>query len=525
MRSQGLAWVVAVSTVALAGCTVGPDYRRPDVLTPGAYQEVGGRKDAPLSQPAAAPMDEAQVASWWKQFHDPVLDSLVERAMAGNLDLKTEVARIRQSREQEVVAGAAGLPHVGTAANALRINTNASNSVLSSLTQGAGGAAGAAAGAAAGGAAAGAAGATESEAPSHIDNFAVAFDATWEIDVFGGVRRSVEAARAGTQAMIWAKRDGQVSLTAEVASDYLQLRSLQAQIAIAQGEIVSQQATFAIIHQQAQTGFVTRLNVNQQQAQVQATIAMVPQLQAQARGQIHALGVLVGEDPEALAPELDHPKNNDLPGVPQTLPVGLPSDLLRRRPDVREAERQLAQATANVGVQVANLYPKFNILALGALTSPTFHDVFNANSGTSAGVGLIQWPIFQGGQIRGNIRSARAQQDQAYYNYQKTVLTALQDVEDSLARYQADQRRIIAQKASVDASANSLTIARQQYEVGLVTFINVLLAEQTDLNARNGLVQDEGQIAVDLTSLYKALGGGWTADEGKLLEKAGLSSP
>ena len=169
--------------------------------------------------------------------------------------------------------------------------------------------------------------------------------------------------------------------------------------------------------------------------------------------------------------------------------------------------------------------PKFNILALGALTSPTFHDVFNANSGTSAGVGLIQWPVFQGGQIRGNIRAARAQQDQAYYTYQKTVLTALQDVEDSLARYQADQRRIIAQKASVDASANSLTIARQQYEVGLVTFINVLQAEQTDLNARNGLVQDEGQLAVDLTSLYKALGGGWTADEGKLLEKAGLSSP
>ena len=170
-------------------------------------------------------------------------------------------------------------------------------------------------------------------------------------------------------------------------------------------------------------------------------------------------------------------------------------------------------------------YPKFNILALGALTSPSFHDVFNANSGTSAGVGLIQWPVFQGGQIRGNIRSARAQQDQVYYNYQKTVLTALQDVEDSLARYQADQRRIIAQKASLDASANSLTIARQQYQVGLVTFINVLQAEQTDLNARNGLVQDEGQLAVDLTSLYKALGGGWTADEGKLLEKAGVSSP
>ncbi len=505
--------------VAACACTVGPDYQRPDTPTPPAYQEMGTKTDAPLSQPSPAPVDEAQVAGWWKSFNDPMLDQLVERAMAGNLDLKTEVARIRQSREQEVVAGAAGLPHVSSAANAARINTNASNSALGTLTGRGTGATGAAGGAAAGAASEG------GGSPSHIDNFAVAFDATWEVDVFGGVRRSVEAARAGTQAMIWAKRDGQVSLTAEVASDYLQLRSLQAQIAIAQAEVASQQATFAIIHQQAQTGFVTRLNVNQQQAQVQATIASIPQLQAQARGQVHALGVLVGEAPEALAPELDHPKSNDLPGVPQTLPVGLPSDLLRRRPDVREAERQLAQSTASVGVQVANLYPKFNILALGALTSPTFHDVFNANSGTSAGVGLIQWPVFQGGQIRGNIRAARAQQDQAYYGFQKAVLTALQDVEDSLARYQADQRRIVAQKASVDASANSLTIARQQYEVGLVTFINVLQAEQTDFNARNGLVQDEGQLAVDLASLYKALGGGWRADEGKLLQNAGLSSP
>ncbi len=514
------AWRACAAALLAGGvacaCTVGPDYKRPDLATPARYQEIGTRKDAPLSQPVVAPVDEAQVASWWKQFNDPTLDGLVARAMAGNLDLKTEVARIRQSREQEVVAGAAGLPHVNSVANALRVNTNASNSPLNAFTGN---------GAAAAGGAGAAGGAAGRSSPSHIDNFAVAFDATWEVDVFGQVRRSVEAARAGTQAAIWAKRDGQVSLTAEVASDYLQLRQLQVQVAIAQEEVARQQDTFTIIHQQAQTGFVTRLNVNQQQAQVQASIAAIPQLQAQARGQIHALGVLLGQDPESLAPELNPPPGMNLPGVPQTLPIGLPSDLLRRRPDVREAERQLAQANANVGVQVANLYPKFNILALGSLASPTFHDVFNANSGTSAGVGLIQWPIFQGGQIRGNIRSTRAQEDQAYYAYQKAILTALQDVEDSLARYQADQRRIIAQQASVTAADNSFTIARQQYEVGLVTYINVLQAQQTLLNARNGLVQDFGSLAVDLTSVYKALGGGWTADEGKLLQNAGLSSP
>ena len=508
--------LVLLAGAAISACTVGPDYHRPEAPTPPAFQEVGTKADAPLSQPLAAPVDEAQVQQWWKQFGDPELDSLVGRAMAGNLDLKAEVSRIRQSREQEVISGAAGLPHAGSSFAALRVNDNASTSPFSTLLGGQSGAQDGGAAAAQGG---------QGGAPSHIDNFALAFDATWEVDLFGRVRRSVEAARAGTQAMVWAKRDGQVSLTAEVASDYLQLRDLQAQIAIAQQEVARQQDTFTIIRQQAETGFVTRLNVNQQQAQVQATIAAIPQLQAQARGQIHALGVLVGEAPEALAPELDKPNSDALPNAPQTLPVGLPSDLLRRRPDVREAERQLAQATANVGVQVARLYPSFNILALGAFAAPEFTDVFNANSATSAGVGLIQWPIFQGGQIRGNIRAARAQQDQAYYAYRKAILTALQDVEDSLARYQADQRRITAQKASVAASTNSLLIARQQYGVGLVTFINVLQAQQTLLNAENGMVQDQGQLAVDLASLYKALGGGWTADEGKLLTKAGVSSP
>ena len=510
--------LVAMAAGAMASaCTVGPNYRRPDLPTPAAYQEVGGKKQAPLSQPLAAPVDEAQVQAWWKQFHDPVLDGLIARAMAGNLDLKTDIARIRQSREQEVISGAAGLPHATLGANALQFNDNASSDALRSLEQLGGGAAGGAASAAGG---------SGFNAPSRIANVATFTDATWEVDLFGRVRRGVEAARAGTEAAVWAKRDGQVSITAEVATDYLMLRELQVQVGIAYQEVARQKDTFTIISQQAETGFVTRLNVNQQQAQVQATIAAIPNLEAQARGQIHALGVLLGEAPEALTAELQPPPADPkLPSPPEQLPVGLPSDLLRRRPDVREAERQLAQATATVGVNVAQLYPSFNIIALGALASPTGAHLFDLNNGVSAGVGLIQWPVFQGGQIRGQIRSARAQEDQAYYAYQRAILNALRDVEDSLARYQADQRRIEAQKASVDASSNSFTIARQQYETGMVTVLNVLQAQQTLLNAQNDLVQDQGQLAVDLASLYKALGGGWTADEGKLLQKAGVSSP
>ncbi len=504
-------------SLACAACAVGPDYHRPETPTPSGYSDVGDRASNPFGQALSAPADEAQIAAWWTGFGDPELNDLIARALKGNLDLQTDYARIRQSRDQEIVAGAKGLPHAGSAFSAARVNDNASTSPFANLLGGG-------AGAGAAGAAAGASAASAS-APSHINSFALSFDATWELDLFGGVRRSVEAAQASTEAAVWAKRDGEVSLTAEVASDYLTLRALQARIAIAQQEAARQRDTFTIIHQQAQTGFVTRLNVNQQEAQVQQVIASIPELEAEARAQIHAIGVLLGESPEALEAELSTSDGKALPGVPETLPVGLPSDLLRRRPDVREAERRLAASTAQVGVQVANLYPKFDILALAPFASNTFTGVFNANSATSIGAGVIQWPIFQGGQIRGNIRAARAEQDQAYFAYKKAVLGALQNVEDALSRYQADQRRIVAQQASVAAADNSLLIARQQYSVGLVTFLNVLSAQETLLNARNQLTQDQGQLATDLVSLYKALGGGWKADEGKLLTKAGLSGP
>ncbi|WP_158915511.1 efflux transporter outer membrane subunit [Caulobacter sp. S45] len=507
-----LAMIGAVASLAAlcAACAVGPDYHRPDLPTPAAYQDTGDRTSSPLSQALSTPAPEAQTVAWWTQFGDPVLDDLIARALKDNLDLQTDYARIREAREQEATTAAASLPHVGSSFSVARINDNASTSPLGALLGG---------GAAGGGAAAG------SGPPSHINSFAAAFDATWELDLFGGTRRGVEAARASTEAAVWAKRDGEVSLTAEVATDYLTLRALQARIAIAEQEVARQKDTFLIIHQQAQTGFVTRLNVNQQDAQLQGVIASIPDLEAQARGRIHAIGVLLGENPEALEPQLSVPSDKALPGVPAELPVGLPSELLRRRPDVREAERRLAASTAQVGVQVANLYPKFNILALAPFASNTFQGVFNANSATSIGVGAIQWPIFQGGRVRAGIRSARAEQDEAYFAYKKAVLGALQNVEDALSRYQADQRRIVAQKASVAAAENSLLIARQQYGVGLVTFLNVLNAQQTLLNARDQLTQAQGQIATDLTSLYKALGGGWSANEGKLLTPAGLSVP
>ncbi|HEX4199862.1 MAG TPA: efflux transporter outer membrane subunit [Caulobacteraceae bacterium] len=473
----------------LAGCTVGPDYRPPDIPTPPAYGDA--------AQINAPPASEAQLSAWWTQFNDPELNSLIGRALAGNLDLATAASRIRQSREQEIIAGAPGLPHVGANAAAVRLNSNPHHIPLPAALSG-------------GGSGGGAGGPPPTlSTPTHLNLYSVGFDATWELDVFGGVRRSVEAAHANTEAALWQRRDGEVSLTAEVASEYFTLRAAQTRIALLNDELKSQRDTFGLIQARNRVGFVTRLDVNQQQTQVESTAAQLPDVQAQQRAALHALGVLLGQPPEALDAELSPAAA--VPTPPAALPVGLPSDLLRRRPDVRAAERQLAAATANIGVAVADLYPKFNLLGVASLASTKLDTLFNPTSASSVGVGYITWPLFQGGRIRANIASTRAQRVQAYLAYQKAVLTALKDVEDALARCNADRAKLASLQRTLDAAGSSLAIAQAQYRVGLVTFLNVLNGEDAVFKARDQLVQTEAQSAQDQASLFKALGGGWSA--------------
>jgi multidrug efflux system outer membrane protein len=293
---------------------------------------------------------------------------------------------------------------------------------------------------------------------------------------------------------------------------------------IAQQELQAQQGTFTIIAQQHQTGFVNRLNVNQQVGQVEPIRAQIAQYQADARTQIHALGVLLGLPPEALDQKLS--AAGRIPSVPAALPVGLPSDLLRRRPDVRQAERQLATATAGVGVQVANLYPKFNLLAAAPIFFNTTTDhLFDASNAGAAVLGLVRWPIFQGGSVRANIRAAKDQREAAYLTYRQTILGALQNVEDALARYQSDQQRLLPLRSNLAAAQNSLLIARQQYGVGLVNFLNVLQGENAELTARIQVVQVQAQLGRDLASLYTALGGGWSEGDAKAQTSPGAAWP
>ena len=479
---------LASALAALAGCTVGPDYHKPDLPAPPAYLEA-------VNTPRTAVLQtKADLSTWWTQFGDPELDSLIARALAGNPDLQSAASRVREARQQERVAAAAELPSVSATGTGITYNSERKSNT------GAGGAAGANSGLA------------NLPIPTHTNLYAAGFDATWEVDLFGGTRRSIEAAKADTEAQEWARRDGQVSLMAEVANDYLTLRTLQVRIAIGQAELQRQKDLFTLIRARRQSGFVTGLDTNQQSVQVATAAAMIPQLDAQARAMIHALGVLVGQPPEFLADELKANQNVSLPPPPPTLPVGLPSELLERRPDVREAERRLASANAQIGVQEANLYPKLNLIGVANFASNDIGALFSSENFASAAVGMASEKLFDGGRTRAQIRAAREERVQALLAYRSAVLGSFRDVEDALGRLTSEESRRTSLAQSVSAAQNSLTIAEDQYRTGLAPFINVLQSENSLLNSRDLLAQSDSQSLSDFVAVYKALGGGWSPD-------------
>lgn len=492
MRSRA---TLVISTCAcLTACMVGPDYKQPELSSPSTFAESQpGKTAAPLSEPTNATQD---ISAWWQQFHDAELTRLVTEALAGNLDLQTAASRVRQAREEVIVAGAAELPSLS--ASGVGVNVHSNSNPLSGLFS-----------APSGPGAAGAPGASSSaNAPTNIKLYSLGFDASWEIDIFGGTRRAIEAAEASAESSVWQLRDAEVTLTAEVATDYLSLRAAQARIALIQSELSDQQSLFALIRARRQTGFVTQLDVNQQQTLLSSTQSELPQLEAQIRIMAHALGVLLGREPESLVAELS--ASSPLPPLPPSLPVGLPSELLRRRPDIRDAERKLAAATADVGVAVADLYPKLDLIGLASFSGSHLSGLISGSHFGTIAVGQISWPIFEGGKIRANIAASEEGRLQAYLAYRKAVLTALADAEDALVRYTTDQQRFLATQDAANAATSSVSISQADYRVGLSPFVNVLTAETSSLSTKDQLVQTQAALATDLASLFKALGGGWS---------------
>ena len=482
---------VAAASVALTlcGCVVGPNYQQPKIDVPVRFN------DAPQANVSeeAAPSD---LSAWWRQFDDAILDRLITDALSANLDLLTAASRIEQAREQELIQGAAGLPSASAMAAAARIHSN-SNPFASLF----GGSSNASSG---GGTSSGSSGSSA----TNLKFYSLGFDATWEIDLFGGVARNVEAAGAKTEAAIWALRDAEVTLTAEVARNYFALREAQARIGIVNAELERQRNTLSIANARATTGFVTYLDINQQTAQVAETAAQIPPLEAQMRADIDAIGVLLARTPDSVIAELTG--TSGMPAVPAALPIGLPSDLLRRRPDIREAERNLAAATAQVGAAVAQLYPKFDLIGLASFAGTSLNSLLSTKNFTDGALANITWPIFTAGRLQANVRANEAQENQAYFAYRASILKALQDAEDALARYGADQRRLLSLRQEIAAENNAVTIARQQYVAGITDYLTVLNTQSTLLRAQDEATQTENALATDLVSLYKALGGGWT---------------
>jgi outer membrane protein, multidrug efflux system len=524
----------------LAGCEVGPDYKPPVVKVNPQFGEI-----PPTSQPSRLTQQPALVGRWWTSFHDPQLDRLIARAVDGNLDLQEAQSRLRESRYELMIAGAQLYPDVNAdggynhargsknvviPTSAFGNSSPSSSSTPAPLTLRSGplrrlspGALRAnddppsdSSGGNSGGSVAVAGVPPGPQSPlgqgglpnTVTDVYQVGFDASWEIDVFGGERRGIEAAEADAAAAAEDNRDVLVSLSAEVARNYVELRGFQRQAAIARENLALQEDTLELTRSKYKNGFVTELDVARQAALVATTAADIPPLEYQARASIHGLGVLLGEDPTALSAELSQDK--PIPPLPPTVPVGLPAELLRRRPDVRRSERQLAAAAARIGVATADLYPKFTITGLLGVDSTQPKHLFDYSSHYYNLVPGVTWPIFNADKVEDNVKVSDEQQRQAELDYHQTVLNALREVEDSLAAYHTEQIRRQALADAVTASREAVDLARQQYQQGVIDFLTVLDAQRSLLSAQDSLAQSDRFLADDLVALYKALGGGWT---------------
>ncbi|WP_428490876.1 efflux transporter outer membrane subunit [Rhodopila sp.] len=493
---------IAVAFLAaggLTGCTVGPDFQRPGWASPASW--FSGPKEA-VRRPASIPVAEPINPDWWTLFGDPVLTGLERRVAGENLDVKVAGLRLNESRDQLAVARASLFPTLQ--GNGSYVRQQASNNGIFAVIPSAVGAN------AASGASGFSTGGVSGGGLKPFDLWQGGFDASYEVDLWGGVRRSVESSAASSQAAEEARRSTLLSSLAEVARDYIQLRGVQAQLQIARDNVRTAQQSLNLTQQRAAGGVTTDLDVANASAQLRSTLSQIPTLEQEEAQLINALSLLEGQPPNALRTELRVVK--PVPPVPPRVPVGLPSELARRRPDIRQAEAQLHAATADIGVAQANFYPSVSLTGSFGLQALQFRKVFDINSKQySVGPGLTI-PIFQGGQLRSTLRLREAQQQEAAINFQRTVLQAWHDVDNALTAYQAEQTRRDELVRAVTDNRHALTLAQSRYQQGVADFLTVLDAERSLLAAQLQLADSTTMVSSNLVALYKALGGGWETD-------------
>ena len=468
----------------LAGCTaIGPDYQRPASVAPARWSEaVPPNSTAVPSGSTTATPDSA----WWKSFGDPELDSLIDRAVRANHNVLLARARVQEARAQHGLAEADAGPTVDASGGYERLRTSRHQPVLGSLP-------------------------VPSDVPFDNNVYQAGFDASWEIDVFGGKRREEEAAAADLAAAVSGQRAALVTLLGDVARAYVDLRTSQRRLAIAAENTAIQEQSLGIVRDRVAHGLSGGLDSAQAEALLATTRALVPQLESQQHIALHRLGVLLGLSPDALHDELVAVQ--PIPTAPPSVPVGLPSTLLLRRPDIQLAERRLAAATARIGVAKADLFPRFFLTGSVGVQSIDTGNLFTEDS-TLWSIGpSIRWRIFDSGRVRSAIRVQEAKRDQAHLAYEQTVLGACEEVENALVSYAKEQTRRQSLADAVTASRTALDLAGTLYANGVKDFLVVLDAQRSLHQAEESLVASDRAVTTDLIALYKALGGGWEGSE------------
>jgi NodT family efflux transporter outer membrane factor (OMF) lipoprotein len=491
-----------IACLLLSGCTVGPNFEHPSSWWPFSF----GSKSEPAAEAAPSePVTEPFDPHWWTIFKDPQLTALEDQLVAANLDLRIADIRLAEARAELGIVAADALPQVEANGSytrqqqsrlgVLALSPAKSSQTPGTQTNGLGGRSG---------------GVPTGGLYKPYDLYQYGFDATWEIDLWGRVARAVESAGAQVKASEETERDTLVTAGAELARDYVTLRGTQRNLQITRENLDTSQQSLRLTQERAAGGVTTDLDVANAAAQVEATAALLPLLEQTQAQLINAISLLLGERPRALEVELAAPR--PVPPVPPSVPIGLPSELARRRPDIRQAEAQLHAATADVGVAVADFYPRFTIGLSGAMQGLQLHNLWNGEAGSYSFGPSVTLPIFQGGRLTRTLELRETQQQEAAVTYQRTVLGALHDVDNALTAYNTEQRARLHLEQAVVQNRRALDLARQRYEQGVSDFLQVLIAQRDLLASELALSDSTTNVSTDLVQLYKALGGGWEAD-------------
>src|ERR1700742_2373902 len=467
--------VVALALAPL-GCAVGPNFKKPDAQVPSGWSGASASN--------AVNSDPATVVSWWSTFQEPTLSSLIERSTESNLDLRAAVLRITEARAQKDVANAAFFPTASANASFTRqrlSDTTTTGAVFTNF----------------GGVTI--PGMPSVNFPNPYNQFQLGASASWEPDLFGRVRRSVEAANADLQASVEDQHAVLVSLCADVARNYVELRGAQLRMEVTRRSLATQKDLYELTKQRQAVGLTTDLDVANAGAQFDSTQALVPQIEREVTGDINQLSLLMGRAPDSLRVELESVK--PVPQVPPLLPVGLPADLARRRPDIRQSETKLHAATARIGVAVGDLFPRLTLTAGGGTQSQSASDLLKWASRFGSIGPTFEVPIFDGSRWA-TVRLQNVRAQQAALDYERTVLAALHEVENALAAYKSDRDRGVALASAVAQSRDALELARARYSSGVANFIDVLDAERILQQNELALATNTTAISTHLVAIY-----------------------